>query len=130
MPVICGGVIICSSKEVNFDILGVTSCVGAAVLRGVKTIIQARLLTDAKMDPVELLYYMSPFAAIVLGAFAVCIEGIEPVLLVCWSPLRTPSTGVLTVIALLFATALNAWFLSIANFFVTYYTNAVTLQVL
>lgn len=50
--------------------------------------------------------------------------------LVCWSSLRTPSTGVLTVIALLFATALNAWFLSIANFFVTYYTNAVTLQVL
>merc|ERR1712216_179159 len=119
MPVICGGLCICVTDEVNFHLLGAASCVGAAVLRGVKSIIQARLLSGARLDPVELLYYMSPYAAGVLYACALAIEGVEPVLLVCWRPLQGSSTtGISSVLALLLLTAFNAWFLSVANFLV------------
>jgi len=126
MPVICGGLCICVSGEVNYHILGVLSCIGAAVLRGAKSIMQAKLLAGARIDSVTLLYYMSPYAAVVLYLFALCIEGIEPVTLI----FRPHATGVSFVVFLLVLTAFNAWFLSIANFLVTYHTNPVTLQVL
>lgn len=131
MPVICGGLSICVMDEMNFHPIGAASCIGAAILRGVKSIIQARLLSgDEKLDSVELLYYMSPYAAIVLYIFALVVEGTEPVQLLIWWPLQASATGVAGVSGLLLLTALNAWFLSVANFLVTYYTSPVTLQVL
>lgn len=130
MPVICFGLAVCVTKEVNFHLLGASACVGAAVLRGAKSIIQARLLAGARLDPVELLAYMSPYAAVVLYAFALCVEGVEPVLMVVWWPLQAKTTGLGVVIGLLLLTALNAWFLSVANFLVTFHTSPVTLQVL
>lgn len=130
MPVICGGLCVCVTEELNFHLLGALSCIGAAILRGVKSIIQQRLLSG-KLDPVELLFYMSPYAATVLYMCALAIEGVDPVLLILWKPLSgVPTTGQSWVWLLLFLTAFNAWFLSIANFLVTSYTNAVTLQVL
>merc|ERR1712232_523073 len=98
MPVICFGLATCVTKEVNFHLFGACSCVGAAVLRGVKSIVQARLLSgesgQRKLDSVELLYYMSPYAAVVLGAFALAMEGTRPVtLLFAALPFWTSPTG-------------------------------------
>lgn len=122
----------CVMDEMNFNLIGATSCVGAAVLRGMKSIMQARLLSGSqKLDSVELLYHMSPYAAVVLYLFALAVEGVEPILLLFWWPLKAPSTtGVANVAVLLLLTVLNAWFLSVANFLVTYWTSPVTLQVL
>merc|ERR1712216_772382 len=76
-------------------------------------------------------YYMSPYAAVVLGAFALAMEGTRPVtLLFAALPFWTSPTGLWPVIVLLLLTALNAWALSVANFLVTHHTSAVTLQVL
>eukprot|EP00929_Paragymnodinium_shiwhaense_P000813 TRINITY_DN101019_c0_g1_i1.p1 TRINITY_DN101019_c0_g1~~TRINITY_DN101019_c0_g1_i1.p1 ORF type:complete len:369 (-),score=61.95 TRINITY_DN101019_c0_g1_i1:347-1381(-) len=134
MPIICGGLATCVTQEVNFHFFGALSCVGAAVLRGVKSIVQARLLSgesgQRKLDSVELLYYMSPYAALVLALFAFAMEGTSPVTLLAGSLFSPSATGVWRVVALLLLTALNAWFLSVANFLVTHHTSAVTLQVL
>merc|ERR1719326_891061 len=69
MPVICGGLVICTTKEVNFHALGAFYATGATVLRALKSIIQGRLLdpSETKLDSVTLLYYMAPFS-----------EGLEP----------------------------------------------------
>merc|ERR1719277_395120 len=53
MPVICGGLVLCSAQEANFH------AAGATVLRALKSILQGRLLEDAGMDSVTLLYYMA-----------------------------------------------------------------------
>jgi drug/metabolite transporter (DMT)-like permease len=138
MPVICGGLALCSLKEVNFNFLGAFFAVGATVLRAVKSIIQGKLLVDPseKMDSVTLLYYMAPYAAGLIGIAALCSEGLTPFTLLnprlSWSDdsSEEPSSGTAKVTMLLFLGGLNACLLNITNFLVTAYTNAVTLQVL
>merc|ERR1712032_1141971 len=58
------------------------------------------------------------------------MEGLEPAIILFWRPIWASTSGWLVVMSLLLLTAFNAWFLSVSNFLVTYYTNAVTLQVL
>mmetsp|Transcript_73519 Transcript_73519/g.228636 ORF Transcript_73519/g.228636 Transcript_73519/m.228636 type:complete len:361 (+) Transcript_73519:85-1167(+) len=142
MPVICGGLSVCSVTEVNFHALGAFYATSATVFRGMKSVIQGRLLSDTEkgMDSVALLFYMSPWAAGLLLIVAVCLEGAQPLLLLASGfnlganvagPLATqPSTGGATVLVLLIVSGLNACLLNLANFLVTSHTNAVTLQVL
>lgn len=54
MPVICLGLALCSAKELNFNALGAFYATGATVLRAVKSLMQARLLSH-KLDSVTLL---------------------------------------------------------------------------
>lgn len=134
MPVICLGLGVCGAKELNFHPWGAFYCFVATVLRALKSIIQGRLLSPGtKLDSVTLLYYMAPLSAIWLGAMALVMEGSEPLelLLAGFSNAEGSSvTGSFHVIWLLVLSGLNACFLNIANFLVTSYTSAVTLQVL
>jgi len=131
MPIICGGIILCAAKEVNFHLLGAIFCFGATVMRGVKSIIQGKLLSapGEKLDSVALLYYMAPWSAVLLFAMAFISEGTEP-LVVLLDGASTHSTGLLKVLMLLSLSGLNACLLNIANFLVTFHTSALTLQVL
>merc|ERR1719284_2135243 len=80
MPVICGGLVLCSAKEVNYDHMGAFFATGATVLRAAKSIMQGKLLTDSnKLDSVTLLFYMAPWAAVLLFALAIFSEGVEPI---------------------------------------------------
>lgn len=136
MPVICGGLVVCSTKEVNFNALGAFFAVGATVLRAMKSIMQGRLLDPSeKMDSVTLLYYMAPFSAGLLFVVSLCLEGAEPYTLLMprlrWNSAEAPSvTGVAHVLSLLLVSGFNAWALNIMNFMVTAHTGPVTLQVL
>merc|ERR1719254_369125 len=79
MPVICGGLVLCSAKEVNYNHLGALFATGATVLRSAKSIMQGKLLTGSdKLDSVTLLFYMAPWAAVLLFALAAFSEGMEP----------------------------------------------------
>jgi len=99
---------------------------------------QQKLLSGAEkgLDSVTLLYYMSPWAAIILLISAICTEGTQPLFLLLagfnLDPAGMPSnvTGVGNVVVLLILSGLNACLLNVANFLVTSYTSAVTLQVL
>jgi len=137
MPIICGGLLLCSTKEVNFHPLGAFFATGATVLRAAKSIIQGRLLSSGeRMDSVTLLYYMAPWAAGLLQLAALFVEGLEPFRLLLSgfgsAPGQgpAPATGVGRVWLLLLAGGSIACLLNITNFLVTAYTSAVTLQVL
>jgi len=128
MPVICGGLILCSAEELNFEWHGAVFCLGATILRSLKSIIQGKLLVDPseKMDSVTLLFYMAPYAGFFLLIGAIAIEGTEPLTIF----FTGRPQGVPKVLLLLGLGGLNACLLNIANFLVTAYTSAVTLQVL
>jgi len=138
MPVICGGLAICTTKEVNFHFLGAFFATGATVLRALKSIMQGRLLVDPseRLDSVTLLYYMAPYAALLLFVLSLCTEGAKPYTILFPRLSSSPAdsepviTGLGTVWVLLCVSGLNACFLNITNFLVTSYTSAVTLQVL
>jgi drug/metabolite transporter (DMT)-like permease len=127
MPVICGGLLVCSGKEVNFHALGAALALGAAVLRAVKSLIQGKLLTE-KLDSVSLLYYMAPWSALLLSVLSLIAEGLEPISLLMLG--FVGANGVGNVCFLLIVSGLNACLLNVSNFLVTSYTSAVTLQVL
>jgi len=128
MPVLCGGLALCSAHEVHFHLIGGLFATGATVLRGAKSIMQGKLLDPGeKIDSVTLLCYMAPWAAALLLAMAVFTEGLEPFTLLLPAGGKT---GVGQVWALLIAGGLVACMLNITNFLVTVYTSAVTLQVL
>lgn len=136
MPVICGGLIMCGTMEVNFDALGTLFAGGATVLRAMKSIIQGKLLNGDKIDSVVLLYYTAPWAALLLSLAAITSEGLEPVRLLASGLVGSDGgpgrevTGGLRVLGLLIISGLNACLLNVANFSVTAYTGPVTLQVL
>merc|ERR1719329_186316 len=80
MPVLCGGLGLCSAEEVNFHWLGAIFCTGATVLRGLKSIMQGAIMSkkEDRLDAVTLLYYMAPWAAAVLSVLGLFSEGLEP----------------------------------------------------
>lgn len=128
MPVLCGGLALCSVHEVHFHIVGGLFATGATVLRGAKSIIQGKLLDKgAKIDSVALLCYMAPWSAFLLLGVAAFTEGFEPFVLL--TP-GSEKTGVFRVWGLLVVGGLTACLLNLTNFLVTSYTSAVTLQVL
>lgn len=138
MPIICGGLAVCSTKELNFNWIGAMYATGATVLRSLKSLMQQKLLSGAEkgLDSVTLLYYMSPWSAIILLISALWTEGTQPLFLLLSGfnldpgGMPTNVTGVGYVVLLLILSGLNACLLNVANFLVTSYTSAVTLQVL
>eukprot|EP00747_Dinoflagellata_sp_TGD_P028700 gnl/TRDRNA2_/TRDRNA2_133428_c0_seq1.p1 gnl/TRDRNA2_/TRDRNA2_133428_c0~~gnl/TRDRNA2_/TRDRNA2_133428_c0_seq1.p1 ORF type:complete len:370 (+),score=56.38 gnl/TRDRNA2_/TRDRNA2_133428_c0_seq1:54-1163(+) len=128
MPVLCGGLMICSVKEVNFNLFGTICLCIAIVLRAAKTIIQARLLSSAeKIDSVSLLYYMAPWAAVVLAGMSLFTEGTDPWFYLLQMP--TAKGGIRLMMLLAFG-GLNACLLNLTGFLVTAQTSDVMLQVL
>jgi len=138
MPIICGGLAICSIMEVNFHALGAFFASSATVLRALKSILQGKLLQGEKVDSVTLLYYMAPWAALLLSAVAVVSEGSQPLRMIArglpgvsslWAP-EDRLVGSGTLLLMLAVSGLNACLLNVVNFSVTSLTNPVTLQVL
>lgn len=129
MPVICGGLLVCSNQEVNYNLLGVLSVAGATILRAVKSVIQEQLL-DPKakaLDSVSLLYFLAPWTAGFLIVLSLLCEGLDP-----WRLLipQENQAGLGRLYLLLVLSAINACFLNVAGNQVTAYTGAVMLQVL
>ena len=122
----CGGVMLCTAGEINFNWLGFAAVVTATLLRGVKSIIQGRLLTapEDKFDSLTLLYHMSGSSIAPLGAYAALVE--YPAL---YDPLLR-GDGALRRWALVLLSGFVAFLLNTCNFIVTKRTSAVTLQVL
>ncbi|EER05800.1 conserved hypothetical protein [Perkinsus marinus ATCC 50983] len=56
---ICGGAIMCSGGEVNFNVIGVTFSIGAVLTRALKNTMQSRLMTTSFTN-IELLYVLAP----------------------------------------------------------------------
>lgn len=80
MVPLCGGAMMSSIQEVNFSVPGTLLSIAAVVFRGVKILLQGRLLCDAKVDSVTLCYYMAPFNLAIFLMGCIALEG--------WAPLE------------------------------------------
>ena len=102
MPLICGGLLMCSVDEVNYNVKGVLCVLVATTLRSVKTVMQEALLDPSeKMDSILLLYYLAPWAGGCLTVLSLVFEGLEPF------TLMLPGTGNTGVGNVLFLLALS-----------------------
>lgn len=122
----CGGVMMCVTGELNFNFVGFLAVVAATLLRGVKSIIQGRLLTspEDKFDSLTLLFHMSGCSVAPLGAYVALCE---------YTALYDPllwGDGALSRWGVVLLSGFVAFFLNLCNFVVTKKTSAVTLQVL
>jgi len=151
MPLICGGLLVCSSKEVNYNLKGVICVVLATILRAVKSVMQESLL-DQKLDSITLLFYLAPWAGGFLLLLSLLCDGLEPYrMLLPEDPMQAtlsslwaesphsllvegqdPKTdrGSARVAALLVLSGINACFLNLCGNQVTAYCGAVMLQIL
>jgi len=122
----CGGVMLCTAGELNFNLIGFIAVVSSTLLRGVKSIIQGRLLTapEDKFDSLTLLHHLSRSSILPLGTYSALFE-----YQAVNDPLLTGSSAV-KLWSLILVSGLVAFFLNLMNFLVTKYTSAVTLQVL
>jgi len=132
MPVICGGLLVCSTAEINFNLRGATLVVSATVLRALKSVMQEKLLDpkEKDMDSVSLLFYLAPWAGLFLMIMSLWFEGLEPLRMLCPWINDVPTTGVLNILVLLSFSGVNACFLNLSGNQVTAYVGAVGLQIL
>ena len=126
----CGGVMLCTVGELNFNVIGFAAVVSATLLRGVKSIMQGKLLTadEQQLTSLELLFYMSGYSIMPLAFLAMLTEHAalnDPALNVAMRPESAPRMW-----GLVFLSGAVAFFLNLANFAVTKRTSAVALQVM
>jgi drug/metabolite transporter (DMT)-like permease len=118
------GISMAAKGEMNFDTIGFVCCTIGVIFRAIKSVIQQMLLTDPqeKLNPIELLFYMSQPCILITGIWAYTAEGAE----VGQDPAtyRT-QTWVMYLVTCILAVGMN-----ITTFLVTFLTSAVTLQVL
>jgi len=134
---ICGGMIICAENEANYSLVGTILVLASTLLRAAKSIIQGELLSspEDKLDSATLLYYMSPYAAIMMLVSSLVMEGVAPITLLVQGAGfsvygMAAGTGSRTVMMVVVLSGVNAFFLNLSTFLVTAYTSAVMLQVL
>jgi len=126
--IIALGTVAVSTHEAHFHVLGLVFSLAATATRAIKSVVQERLLSKraegmGQMDAVILLAYMAPPSVGMLGMAAVVMEpgsldeirnNPQPLQLVGW-----------LVFSGIIACAIN-----LANFVLTFFTDAVTVQVL
>jgi len=132
MPVICGGLLVCGTAEVNFHLYGAIFAVVSTVLRALKSVMQEKMLDpkEKDMDAVTLLYHMAPYAGLFLVSMSIAFEGPDPIMMLFPWRDGVPTVGTTQVLMLLSLSGINACFLNIANNLVTAYLGAVMLQIL
>jgi drug/metabolite transporter (DMT)-like permease len=121
----CGGVMMCTAAEINFHLVGFSAVIAATLLRGVKSIVQQRLLTspEEKLDSMSLLFHMSGPSVVILSLFSAATE-YEAL----WEQrLYEPEAAHLW--GLIVLSGCVSFMLNLANFLVTKYTSAIALQV-
>lgn len=125
VPVVLG-ICIASGFEPSFNMFGFTCCLLATAGRAFKSVLQGILLSDSseKLDSMNLLLYMAPIAALSLVPLVLFMED-DPLGKAISMSAADPMFGA----ALMFNVFL-AYFVNLANFLVTRYTSALTLQVL
>ena len=126
MVPMCGGVMMCTAGEVNFHWVGFIAVVAATLLRGVKSILQGRLLTEPedKLDELTLLHHMAGCSLPPLGLYAALVEHGA-----LYDP-RLRGEGATRRWALVLLSGVVAFLLNLSNLVVTKRTSAVSLQVL
>lgn len=121
---IVGGILLTSITELNFNILGFSAALFGCLAASTKTILAESLLHGYNFDSINTVYYMAPFAAMILAAPAALLEGAGVINWFYTYPL--PIAPVLSIIII---SGVLAFCLNFSIFYVIHSTTAVTFNV-
>lgn len=120
---IVGGILLTSVTELSFNLAGFCAAMFGCLATSTKTILAESLLHGYKFDSINTVYYMTPYATMILALPAVVLEGNG---VINWF-YSYPSIHSAMVIIL--SSGILAFCLNFSIFYVIHSTNAVTFNV-
>ncbi|MQM16808.1 hypothetical protein Taro_049769 [Colocasia esculenta] len=120
---IVGGILLTSITELSFNVLGFCAALFGCLATSTKTILAESLLHGYKFDSINTVYYMAPFATMILAVPALLLEGAG---VVAWFYTHQSVGSALVII---FTSGVLAFCLNFSIFYVIHSTTAVTFNV-
>lgn len=120
---IVGGILLTSVTELSFNMFGFCAALFGCLATSTKTILAESLLHGYKFDSINTVYYMAPFATLILAGPALLLEGSGVVL---WFQSQT---SLLSPLIIIFSSGVLAFCLNFSIFYVIHSTTAVTFNV-
>ncbi|XP_057987043.1 GDP-mannose transporter GONST5 isoform X2 [Hevea brasiliensis] len=120
---IVGGILLTSVTELSFNMFGFCAALFGCLATSTKTILAESLLHGYKFDSINTVYYMAPFATMILGVPAILLEGNG---VVDWFDTHQ---SVWSSLVIIFSSGVVAFCLNFSIFYVIHSTTAVTFNV-
>ncbi|CAL1362263.1 unnamed protein product [Linum trigynum] len=120
---IVGGILLTSVTELSFNAFGFSAALLGCLATSTKTILAESLLHGYKFDSINTVYYMAPFATMILGVPALLLEGNG---ILEWFQTHETIYSSLFIILL---SGVLAFCLNFSIFYVIHSTTAVTFNV-
>ncbi|CAK7346985.1 unnamed protein product [Dovyalis caffra] len=120
---IVGGILLTSVTELSFNMFGFCAALFGCLATSTKTILAESLLHGYKFDSINTVYYMAPFATMILGLPAILVEGGG---VINWFYTHDSVGSALIII---FSSGVLAFCLNFSIFYVIHSTTAVTFNV-
>jgi len=120
---IVGGILLTSVTELSFNMLGFCAALFGCLATSTKTILAESLLHGYKFDSINTVYYMAPFATMILAVPAMLLEGNG---VLEWLHTHESLCSSLIII---FSSGVLAFCLNFSIFYVIHSTTAVTFNV-
>ncbi|XP_078433939.1 UDP-galactose transporter 1-like [Wolffia australiana] len=120
---IVGGILLASITELSFNVLGFCAALFGCLATSTKTILAESLLHGYKFDSINTVYYMAPFATMILAVPAIILESGG---VVTWLYThQSVGTGLFVILS----SGILAFCLNFSIFYVIHSTTAVTFNV-
>lgn len=120
---IVGGILLTSMTELSFNMFGFCAALFGCLATSTKTILAESLLHGYKFDSINTVYYMAPFATMILAVPALVLEGAG-----VWLWFQT-HTSIASSLVIIFGSGVLAFCLNFSIFYVIHSTTAVTFNV-
>ncbi|MED6207038.1 GDP-mannose transporter gonst5 [Stylosanthes scabra] len=120
---IVGGILLTSVTELSFNAFGFCAALFGCLATSTKTILAESLLHGYKFDSINTVYYMAPFATMILALPALLLEGNG---IIDWLSTHPSPWSALIII---FSSGVLAFCLNFSIFYVIHSTTAVTFNV-
>ncbi|KAG6522654.1 UDP-galactose transporter 1-like [Zingiber officinale] len=120
---IVGGILLTSMTELSFNTFGFCAALFGCLATSTKTILAESLLHGYKFDSINTVYYMAPFATMILSLPALILEGAG---VVNWFYTHE---SIFSSLLIIFGSGVSAFCLNFSIFYVIHSTTAVTFNV-
>ncbi|KAI3976396.1 hypothetical protein MKX01_038695 [Papaver californicum] len=120
---IVGGILLTSVTELSFNVSGFCAALFGCLATSTKTILAESLLHGFKFDSINTVYYMAPFATMILAVPALLLEGAG---VVDWFQTHD---NIISALIIIISSGVLAFCLNFSIFYVIHSTTAVTFNV-
>lgn len=120
---IVGGILLTSVTELSFNVFGFCAALFGCLATSTKTILAESLLHGYKFDSINTVYYMAPFATMILAVPALLLEGAG---VMNWF---STHQSIYSSLIIIIGSGMMAFCLNFSIFYVIHSTTAVTFNV-